>query len=569
MFISLITAYWFGSDTSWQILPPDFLGYYENHGARMLQGQLDVDCSAIQWEAFKKDGRCYGYFGPVPAFLRIPLSALYPQGAYHWTLVSILCGVLFTLLVSWRLIADSLASVREVSAREKLFIELLLLCNIGLGSTLITMSSPSFIYHEAVLWGAAFALASAAALIRYLKSFNLRMAIIALVMAALSLNTRPSIGFGAVIMLLFTFGLAALPLGGITNSRWGWISGLAGGIDTRRYLRRHLVLTLLVCVVASTPLVWSWAKYGEFSLYPYKYYVGNDPNRLARTKGNFFPLGNVLFNAEHYLNPLGIDSSPVFPYLKLAPRDWGWRSHPEVRFDRGEPFLPLTVAMPLWILLAVAGLMAVVRCESEQRQRVPALLGMLLGGGVIFVLAAIMNRYVHDLFPFLIVAGTSGIVLLNCLKKSNRLLVYGIVAGLTCCSIYTNLSNCMLNAFAGNRVTQKLMLLRARFDGKKVSVPVVPLAVANGKNGIINDGTSKSYGVILSNQIPLGLTEGATVTFAGSGNRTVTGFSERNGQVVIFVDGPLNPGHDGAPAAVTYRSIPCDSVDCGATKIDE
>jgi hypothetical protein len=569
MVISLITAYWFGSDTSWEMFPPDFLGYYENHGARILQGYLDVDCSAIQWEAFQKDGKCYGYFGPVPSLIRVPLTALFPRGAYHWTLVSILSGILFTLLAARGLIRDSLESIIQVSSGEKLFIELLLLANIGLGSTLLTMSSPSFIYHESVLWSAAFVLVSAVALIRYLKTLRTSYAIIAVVMAALAVNTRPSIGFGAVIMLLLAFGLAPMPSCGANGSRREWVSPWLVGTGVTRYFKRHLALVLLVSVVASTPFVLSWAKFGEFSLYPYKYYIGNDQHRLARTKGNFFPVGNFFFNGVHYLNPAGVDSSPVFPYFKLAPKDWGWRDRPGVHFDRGEPFLPVTVAMPLWVLLAIAGLLGVARYKAELHQRIPALVGTLMGGSVIFVLAAIMNRYVHDLFPFLIIAGTAGVVWLDCLNKRSRILVYGMATVLTCGSIYMNLSNCMLNIFAGQRVNQKLMLLRAKFDGTRISVPVADIPLFNAKNGIINDPQNRKYGVILPDQIPLGLTAGAIIIFAGSGERKVVDFSEIGGNTIIFVDGPLDFEHDGSPATVRYLSIPCDSFDCGATRLDE
>jgi len=60
IFISLLVSSWLVTDSSWDFFPPDFLGYYENHGAHLLEGRLDVDYSAIRWESLQKDGKNYG-----------------------------------------------------------------------------------------------------------------------------------------------------------------------------------------------------------------------------------------------------------------------------------------------------------------------------------------------------------------------------------------------------------------------------------------------------------------------------------------------------------------------------
>jgi hypothetical protein len=55
-------------------------GAYDSQAEHFLQGNVDVDAEAIGHEAMIVDGKVRMYFGPFPAFLRIPLNFLYPAG---------------------------------------------------------------------------------------------------------------------------------------------------------------------------------------------------------------------------------------------------------------------------------------------------------------------------------------------------------------------------------------------------------------------------------------------------------------------------------------------------------
>lgn len=568
IFASLLVSSWLVTDSSWDFFPPDFLGYYENHGAHLLEGRLDVDYSAIRWESLQKNGKDYGYFGPVPALARIALTSASPAHAYHWTAVSILSGILWTLLCCWLLINSTLNTLLTLSPKERLVLEGILLANAGLGSTLLTLCSPSMIYHEAIVWGNAFVLATAVALIRYFDRFRLRYALLAAGLGGLAIQTRTSVGFGSVIMMLVAFAALLLLPECSTSASIAKCSKWLGLHEAPRLTRRHLLLLLLVLVIAATPFALSWAKFGELSLMPYNYRIDESPEHLMRANGSIFHLGNTLFNLKHYLNPFGVSAANVFPYINLAPKDWGWRNLPDIRFLRGEPFMPVTISMTLWILLSLAGVYGIIKGLPTLRIRIAPMIGALMGGAVIFPCVFIMNRYTHDLFPFLLIAGTAGIAWLDRISATRRRVLYAAAVVLTLFAIYANGAVCLLNMFAGPQISEKLLLARTRLDGDRISVPVMDVADSQTRRGI-TQAAQQGWGVILSDQIPLGLTIGAHVNFAASGARTVTDFKEMKNYFILFVDGPLDPDRDGAPALLSYRRLPCATVDCGAPRFDD
>lgn len=558
--ISLLTSCWFASDATWDLFPRDHVGYYENHGQRLLEGRLDVDYHAIRGEALVKDGRFYGYFGPVPALSRVVLSAIYPSHAYHWSAFSVLCGILVTLLLVWSLISNTLADITAISPKEKLFVKYLLLANIGLGSSLITLSSPAFIYHEAIVWGSAFVLAASLALLRYMEDLKLSHALFAAGMSFLAINTRASAGFGAIVMLFCVFG-AAILFSREGSNRWSQKMAVYFGVSPLfRDNRRHLYLMVLVLTVATTPYALSYAKYGEFSLFPLRYHSGLTPERAARINNSFVHIGNIPFNLSHYFNPLGVSGSSVFPYFKPAPRDWGWRRSADVHFDRGEPFLPLTVSMPVWVLLMFAGLYYMALGHPKLCRRTGIVIGTLMGGGTIMVVAGITPRYLHDLFPFLVITGTAGLVWLAELSIRKRIIIYVMIAFLTLISIYVNCSLCLLNIFSGNGLRNELLQLRDKLDGKDVKIGVVNYNSAGIENGIVFDSNIKRWGVVLPKQIT---PAGKSIEFASSGVRNVKGYNNLDVNSIVWVDGPLEPLKDGAPAIVVFRTDPCiNNIDC-------
>ncbi len=52
-----------------------FGNFYDHQAVSLFAGRLDVPGDAIGGEAFEAHGKLYGYFGPTPALLRLPLVA--------------------------------------------------------------------------------------------------------------------------------------------------------------------------------------------------------------------------------------------------------------------------------------------------------------------------------------------------------------------------------------------------------------------------------------------------------------------------------------------------------------
>src|SRR5438874_13739357 len=76
-----------------QIFVKEVLGSaYDSQAEHFLRGNVDVDTEAIGHEAMIVNGKTRMYFGPFPAFLRIPLNLVYPAGYGNWSRLSGFCA---------------------------------------------------------------------------------------------------------------------------------------------------------------------------------------------------------------------------------------------------------------------------------------------------------------------------------------------------------------------------------------------------------------------------------------------------------------------------------------------
>ena len=139
-----------------EILGPELLsGSFDSLAQGLLRGTSEVDPDAIRWEAIVVEGRTYFYFGPWPAFLRMPLQWLAPELYGQWARLSCfaasaLCLAAFALL-SLRMLEKNLG----LNEQEKRFVLVTSLLAFGLASPLFFLMKDAPIYHESVLWGLA------------------------------------------------------------------------------------------------------------------------------------------------------------------------------------------------------------------------------------------------------------------------------------------------------------------------------------------------------------------------------------------------------------------------------
>ena len=85
-------------------------GAYDSQAEHFRRGNVDVDVEAIGHEAMIVDGKVRMYFGPFPAFLRIPLNFVYPAGHGKWSRISGFCAGVIALFAFAGLMRTALCS---------------------------------------------------------------------------------------------------------------------------------------------------------------------------------------------------------------------------------------------------------------------------------------------------------------------------------------------------------------------------------------------------------------------------------------------------------------------------
>src|SRR5204862_1656764 len=117
-----------------QIFVKEQLGEaYDSQAEHLLHGDPGVDVEAIRHEAMIVDGKVRMYFGPFPAFLRIPLNLIYPAGHGKWSRVSGFCAAVVALFAFKGLIGNALRS-SSLSLRSREWLGNACVLGIGLAS---------------------------------------------------------------------------------------------------------------------------------------------------------------------------------------------------------------------------------------------------------------------------------------------------------------------------------------------------------------------------------------------------------------------------------------------------
>ncbi len=172
--VATVPFVWMVTFGTWRLFDTElFTTFYDEQARSLLHGRWDVPFEALSFEAFVRDHKAYGYFGFVPALLRIPFVLLLPQGDGHWSRLSMTAGFVFSLAIAYALVRrlrPAPENTAEAGARWTTFVHGAFVVSLGLGSSLLFLGSRSFIYHEALMWGAAFALVSYYKIVEYLTA---------------------------------------------------------------------------------------------------------------------------------------------------------------------------------------------------------------------------------------------------------------------------------------------------------------------------------------------------------------------------------------------------------------
>ena len=379
-----------------------FGSFYDHQAAAWLKGRWDVPEAALQGESFIVNGKVFGYFGPTPALFRLPLVALgvgFASTTRIWMLLHFIACLgaayaLYLLALRWS----------EPRARANAWTAVIFTVVVGMGSTLFFLGSRAYVYHEAILCGAAFALWSVFCALRFLRSLESRWWIGAVACGVLAVQARAPSGLFALLVI----GIVAT--GQI-------IPHLRAG--SRKVAARFACIAGLSAVGLFSFNLVSYLKFGTIEGCPLRYNVQYSAAQLAVLGHRNFHVSNLRFNTDTYLRRPIFELRDEFPYIYREFIDR--RAYPESRIAYRDPVLAIPWSMPALFILATAGSVLAFAIAPSSRRA----LRTLWAAGMIAALAmltavAVTHRYTADFVPFLISAAAFGLVAIERLPATLR-----------------------------------------------------------------------------------------------------------------------------------------------------
>jgi len=391
------------TDETWAFIYPESFGsFYDFQALSLVHGRLDVPEASLSGESFFFGGKCFGYFGPTPAVLRIPLLLLgVPVGVLSRPMMvfeyAVCLAAIYALFVRiQRLVQPG----RPVSAAAAL----VFLLTAGAGSTLFFLGSRAYIYHEAILCGAACGLWACYFTIQYADSKTMRAWLLAVALGTLAVHSRPPLGF---LVLCFT----------------GAVALMNAFRDARHQVARHLLVGVFAAVGIVSFNGVSYLKFHTIEGCPLRYNVQYSGSRLARIEGKQFHLSNLRFGLHAYVLHPSLRFTRHFPFVESAGATPS--EYPEAKNDIAEPMAGIPWAMPGLTLLAIAGFAAIPSLRADLRllplvvwiSAIPAACAM-------FAAIAVSHRYTADFLPWLVTSAAFGLAAMERSSPKWRVLQY-------------------------------------------------------------------------------------------------------------------------------------------------
>jgi hypothetical protein len=309
-----------------------------------------------------------------------------------------LCGYLVSLLLCQRLALRFRApetrwETSAASSQEHAAVIVGLTLLIGLASTLLFLASHAYVYHEALMWGAAFAIACYERILRYAASPSTSRLLAACAFAALSFFSRASVGAGPVLAI----GLVALSIALRRSFRRG----------ARPPRRDMLIAGATVGLVVAGFAAINFAKFRTyFDATPMSLYWESlhTAGRFDNIQGKQCRTSNIPTAIRAYFSPDSMAVRPWFPWVALATRRHTV-VYPAARYSVIEPHASLTATTPVLAMLAALGVFGI----RKHPDAIIPLVGAAFGGAIMLAADGLTERYLHDMFPLLAVSGALGL----------------------------------------------------------------------------------------------------------------------------------------------------------------
>jgi hypothetical protein len=407
LLVVLSVLLWFYTTTGGrQVFVKEVLGgAYDSQAEYFLQGNVDIDEAAIGHEAMIVDGKARMYFGPFPAFLRIPLNFVYPGGHGKWSRISGFCAGVIALFAFAGLMRTALRS-SSLSLRGRTWLGNACIAGFALGSPLLLLLGNLSIYDEAIIWGLAWSLAAlyfafcsrqseGAALTRTLLGFSL--------CAAGALLSRVTFGIPFILIA---------PLLALRISRENRLT--------------NLLALLLPLSAALAFYVWlSYARFGSFIGVNFDYYIDPVHSEFAHKYGVFSPRRIPHSFADYFSFRLpSLERQP--PFLRADRHSFDYPSLFSLPFS--EVYLSLLWCSGWLVFAAIIGIICLVRHRSANAFEQIIAIAFFAQSLCILSFFTLAQRYATDLYPFLIFCFVVSLASGGAALLRSRYIIIGLVA---------------------------------------------------------------------------------------------------------------------------------------------
>lgn len=383
--IALSLLFWIIATTGGrQVFVKEVLGEaFDSQAEHFLRGDPGVDNDAIRWEAMIVNGKTRMYFGPFPAFVRMPLNYLYPSGRGCWSRVCGFFAGTIALVAFAGLVRMSLRT-SQLSPRWRNWVGNASLVGFAFGSPLLFFLGSPTIYNETIMWGLAWSVAAICFAWRSRKAEG----------AAL---TRSLLAFSfcaaAALLSRATFGLPLLLIAPLLALR-------LLRKDQIRKIRNLAALFLPLGAALLFHLFLSYAKFGDIRGLGWKHYT-NPVQREFAQKYGLFRLERVPYSFVDYFILRRPDLQHGPPFL-TAERFYPY-NHPTLYVMPFTETFSSLLWCSSWILLgAIIGVVLLLRPRGSDG--IDRGIAAVLFVQVIVILSfmGLAQRYTAELYPFLI-----------------------------------------------------------------------------------------------------------------------------------------------------------------------
>jgi hypothetical protein len=392
----------------YQSLHSDF---YDAQARSMLHGKLEIPLRILKIEGFTHDGKQYTYFPPFPAFLRLPFVAFTDSLDGRLTALSLLLAFVLAIsaagVLTWR-VRGLIRGDCAVGGTEAVLVAFFALL-LGVGSPLFFTSSRAWVYHESAAWGMAFAICAFDQIVAFLRGPTGRRLARASVFGACAVLSRAATGAGTLLALSFVLVVVVVVAFWPRAHRWTAWTGVSDEAAQRRWIPG---LAAGIAIPAAVYAAFNYAKFETFFSVPYDAQIESqfNPHRqevLAANHNSLFTLKAIPSQLWQYFRPDAIRIHGTFPWIG------GPTGFPSVigslLFDQREHTVSITAGMPVLVVLAIVGLVALVRNNALSVLRLSALASLFVLPVSLSILF-IAQRYASDLFPLLLLLAVPGLL---------------------------------------------------------------------------------------------------------------------------------------------------------------